>query len=151
VHLDGESFQPDVTWLLSQLERFLGSAEPTSAGKRRVRIPVSRRMLLPAVIAALVAVAITVALQRGGGGAKVESWTRIPDMPLALEAPAVAPYRDRLFVIGGVSAKQERGPLDTVQVYDPATSRWSIGPTLPVPLNHPPPSRPGIPSTSSAA
>jgi TIR domain/Kelch motif len=136
VHLDGESFQPDVTWLLSQLEKFLGSAEHVSAGKRLVRIPVSRRMLLSAVVAALVAVAITVALRRGGGGAKADSWTRIADMPLALEAPAVATYRDRLFVIGGVSAKQERGPLDTVQVYDPATNRWSIGPTLPVPLNH---------------
>ena len=93
------------------------------------------RLLLGAVVLAVVAAAVLTAGLLLTGPDE-DSWTQVEDMPQALEAAAVTTFRDRVFVIGGVNPAAGRGPLSTVQVFDPADGRWSIGPSLPVALNH---------------
>jgi N-acetylneuraminic acid mutarotase len=47
---------------------------------------------------------------------------------------AVADLGGRVYVIGGYPPG--RIPSDVVQVYDPATNNWTLGPATPVPLHH---------------
>jgi len=61
-------------------------------------------------------------------------WLALPDLPVALEGAAVAPFDGRVWVVGGISAAEGRPILDQVHVYDPGTRAWSTGPSLPVPL-----------------
>jgi hypothetical protein len=61
-------------------------------------------------------------------------WVELPDLPTALEGAGVMSYHGRVWVVGGVSPTEDRPLLSTVQVYDPETKRWSIGPKLPRPV-----------------
>jgi hypothetical protein len=104
--------------------------------QRRWHLPLRTAHIAAACVVALATIAVTVAVFRGGTPPRSESWKRIADMPQAVEAAAVTTFRDRLFVIGGVNPAPGRGPLSSVQVYDPTTGMWSLGPDLPVPLGH---------------
>lgn len=56
-------------------------------------------------------------------------WTAIPNPPFQRRAVAVAAFKDKLYVIGGM--KQMGGTTMEVGIYDPATKAWSEGPALP--------------------
>ncbi|MFY1689593.1 S8 family serine peptidase [Plantactinospora sp. WMMB782] len=60
-------------------------------------------------------------------------WTALPDMPTARSKPAVAALNDRIYVLGGWGAGD--APVDTVDVFDPATRTWTTlaGVTNPAP------------------
>ena len=57
------------------------------------------------------------------------TWTRVPDLALARSHPAVAALDGRIYAIGG------GGPgfasLDSVEVFDPTTGRWSASRPMP--------------------
>ena len=55
-------------------------------------------------------------------------WVPLAPMPTARQEVAVAELNGRVFVIGGFGAGSEAVP--TVEVFDPATGRWSAGPAL---------------------
>jgi N-acetylneuraminic acid mutarotase len=55
-------------------------------------------------------------------------------MPLARSEHAVAEFNGNVWVLGGYPPG--RLPSNVVQIFDPATSRWSLGPTLPQPIHH---------------
>lgn len=56
-------------------------------------------------------------------------WVSLPDMPVAVRAPAVAAGDDRLFVIGGTSGSQR---VDNLQIFEVSSSSWGEGAPLPV-------------------
>jgi len=66
----------------------------------------------------------------------IGAWKRLADLPVALEGAAVAAYRDRLWVAGGLLNDAKRTRLTSVHVYDPKTGKWSPGPALPRPISH---------------
>jgi N-acetylneuraminic acid mutarotase len=55
-------------------------------------------------------------------------------MPLARAEHAVAELNGKVWVLGGWPPGRLTSNL--VQIFDPATSRWSLGPSLPQPLHH---------------
>jgi hypothetical protein len=55
-------------------------------------------------------------------------------MPLARSERAVAELDGKVWVLGGYPPG--RLPSNLIQVYDPAASRWSLGPRLPQPIHH---------------
>jgi N-acetylneuraminic acid mutarotase len=56
---------------------------------------------------------------------------------MPLEAAAAASYRGKIFVVGGLSpTSSSRQLLSLVQVFDPSTARWTVGPSLPRGLSH---------------
>lgn len=55
-------------------------------------------------------------------------------LPLARTEVAGAALQGRVVVAGGLTA--DGGASDRVDVYDPATDRWEVGPALPVGLHH---------------
>lgn len=55
-------------------------------------------------------------------------WVSV-DQPFARRALAVAAVAGKVYVLGGLQAKG--GPTTQVDVFDPATGKWSIGPALP--------------------
>ena len=55
-------------------------------------------------------------------------------MPLARSEHAVAEFDGKIWVLGGYPPG--RLPSNLVQIYDPATGRWSLGPRLPQPMHH---------------
>ena len=56
------------------------------------------------------------------------TWTRLPDPPFLRRALALGRLDGKLYVIGGM--QQEGGPTTRVDVFDPATGKWSEGPSL---------------------
>jgi len=68
------------------------------------------------------------------GGLEVEGWRLGVAMPLARSEHAIAELNGRMWVMGGYPPG--RLPSDLVQIYDPATYRWSLGPRLPHPMHH---------------
>ena len=64
----------------------------------------------------------------------VDGWSMGHAMPLARSEHAVAELDGTVWVLGGYPPG--RLPSNLVQVYDPATSRWSLGPALPHPIHH---------------
>lgn len=60
--------------------------------------------------------------------AKEPKWTALPKPPFLRRALALAAFQDKLYVIGGM--QQKGGPITRVDVYDPATGKWSEGPAL---------------------
>lgn len=61
-------------------------------------------------------------------------WARKAELPAAHSEFAVAELAGRIYVIGGYAIGDvEAG---AVQVYDPASDRWTVGPALPVPAHH---------------
>ena len=57
------------------------------------------------------------------------AWTQLPDMPTCREGASAAVIAGKLLVIGG-AANDDRGPLRSVDVFDPQTSSWSPGPQM---------------------
>jgi N-acetylneuraminic acid mutarotase len=64
----------------------------------------------------------------------VEGWSMGHAMPLARAVHAVAELNGNIWVLGGYPPG--RLPSNLVQIHDPATSRWSLGPRLPQPIHH---------------
>jgi hypothetical protein len=72
----------------------------------------------------------------GSGAGGATAWVKIAGLPQPLEAGAVASFKGRVWVAGGVSPEEGRPFLTDVQVFDPRTRRWSDGPALPVGTSH---------------
>ncbi|HEX8622308.1 MAG TPA: kelch repeat-containing protein [Allosphingosinicella sp.] len=70
----------------------------------------------------------------GAATPEVDGWTVATAMPLARAENAVAELNGRIWVLGGWPPGRMTSNL--VQIYDPATGRWSLGPSLPRPLHH---------------
>jgi Hsp70 protein/Kelch motif len=70
------------------------------------------------------------------GGKPAGTWQRLPDLPVKLEGAAVAAYKGRLWVAGGILPDEARTKLTSVYIYDPGASTWSKGPDLPRPISH---------------
>src|SRR4028118_252464 len=68
-----------------------------------------------------------------------DGWSMGAAMPLARSEHAVAEFDGKIWVLGGYPPG--RLPSNLVQIYDPASGRWSLGPRLPQPL-HPPTAQP---------
>jgi N-acetylneuraminic acid mutarotase len=64
----------------------------------------------------------------------VDGWSMGHAMPLARSEHAVAELNGTIWVLGGYPPG--RLPSNLVQVYDPATLRWTLGPSLPHPIHH---------------
>jgi hypothetical protein len=60
------------------------------------------------------------------------SWTGLPAMRYARDAPQAAFIGGRLYITGGWGANGY--PVAALEAYDPATRRWSTGASIPVPL-----------------
>lgn len=59
-------------------------------------------------------------------------WTRVRDMPVALNHPAAVAHRGRLYVLGGYTANAAlAGESGAFLRYDPARNRWSRMPAMP--------------------
>lgn len=56
------------------------------------------------------------------------SWQPLPKPGIRRRALAVAEHEGQLYVIGGMD--HDSGPTPAVEIYDPATQRWSHGPSL---------------------
>src|SRR5687767_14068745 len=69
-----------------------------------------------------------------GATPEFDGWTLGAAMPLARSEHAVAELNGRIWVLGGYPPG--RLPSNLVQIYDSATSRWSLGPRLPQPIHH---------------
>ena len=69
-----------------------------------------------------------------GAFPEFDGWSMGHAMPLARSEHAVAQLGDQIWVLGGYPPG--RLPSNLVQIYDPATSRWSLGPRLPQPIHH---------------
>jgi hypothetical protein len=64
------------------------------------------------------------------------AWQRLPPLPVEVEGAAVASYKGKLWVVGGLSADEPRLKLDTVFTFDPGDRTWTRGPSLPFPVSH---------------
>jgi N-acetylneuraminic acid mutarotase len=62
------------------------------------------------------------------------TWTQLAPMLQPRSEMAIAELGGKIYVIGGYPPG--RIPSNVVQVYDPATNSWSLGPSTPVPLHH---------------
>lgn len=58
----------------------------------------------------------------------VPHWKTLPEPPFQRRALAVAAYQGKVYVIGGMQEKG--GPTTRVDIFDPAKSEWSQGPSL---------------------
>ena len=56
------------------------------------------------------------------------AWTRLPDPPFLRRALALGHLDGKLYVIGGMQKKG--GPTTRVDVFDPASGRWTQGPGM---------------------
>ena len=56
------------------------------------------------------------------------AWTRLPDPPFLRRALTLAHLDGKLFVIGGM--QQKGGPTTRVDVFDPASGKWSQAPGM---------------------
>lgn len=56
------------------------------------------------------------------------AWELLPEPPFQRRALAVAAHDGKIFAVGGMQA--EGGPSTRVDVFDPTTGKWSIGPSL---------------------
>jgi hypothetical protein len=55
-------------------------------------------------------------------------WQSLPEPPFQRRALAVAAHEGKIFAIGGM--QQEGDPTTRVDIFDPATGNWSVGPRL---------------------
>lgn len=102
-------------------------------------VPSPRRTGLPIALAlALVLLALFIARplreqlsSRLGGatGLPRMQWTRGAYLSTPRDDFGMAIVRDQLYVLGGMTGARGN-KLDTVEIYDPTTDRWSPGPTM---------------------
>jgi len=63
-----------------------------------------------------------------------DSWERLPDLPTQRNHLAMVAINGRIYVAGGRTGPGAGAPrVDVVEIYDPATRRWSRGASLPAP------------------
>jgi N-acetylneuraminic acid mutarotase len=89
----------------------------------------SRLSLLTSLLLALAAPAATAQTD----------WSRAADLPVAVQEIYPAVHQGRIYVAGGVSSElpAAQGHVSAaVQVFDPVSGRWSLGPVLPQPRHH---------------
>lgn len=60
--------------------------------------------------------------------AKSPKWEAVPAPPFQRRALALAAYQGKLYVMGGM--RRKGGPTTRVDIYDPATNKWTQGPKL---------------------
>ena len=60
--------------------------------------------------------------------AKTPTWTALPAPPFQRRALSVAAHQGKVYAIGGMP--QRGGPTTRVDVFDPATDKWSQGPSI---------------------
>jgi len=62
---------------------------------------------------------------------KTESWSKGAPTPTPRQAMGAALGADgRIYVVGGTKSYSDPDPLDTVEIYDPASDTWEKGPPL---------------------
>ncbi len=98
-----------------------------------------------AAVAVLLVVGVAWALTRGtdDGGQQpgdtpagtTVAWQRLADLPVPVDSAAVAAYKGRIWVAGGLTNNGDT-KLTSTYVYDPATDKWADGPKLPRPISH---------------
>jgi hypothetical protein len=93
-------------------------------------------LLVAGLIGVVVGVLGTLAVPRVVGVFAGPEWSRLADLPVAVDAAGVAAFDGRLWVVGGVSPEEGRPLLDDVNAYDPGSGRWSPGPSLPTPTGY---------------
>jgi N-acetylneuraminic acid mutarotase len=69
-----------------------------------------------------------------GAFPEFDGWSMGHAMALARSEHGVAELDGKIWVLGGYPPG--RLPSNLVQIYDPAASRWSLGPRLPQPIHH---------------
>jgi N-acetylneuraminic acid mutarotase len=62
------------------------------------------------------------------------SWQRLASLPSQRTEVAAAVADGKVYLLGGYHA--DGATVSTVEVYDPAAGRWSLGPDLPLAANH---------------
>lgn len=68
-----------------------------------------------------------------------QEWQAQPEMPQAVQEIYPAVHKGRIYVAGGLSdniALEQQQMTAIVQIFDPATQSWSLGPALPEPRHH---------------
>jgi N-acetylneuraminic acid mutarotase len=61
-----------------------------------------------------------------------DAWTRLPDLPTQRNHLAVAAINGKVYVAGGRFEAGNTAPMtDILEIYDPATNRWSQGARMP--------------------
>lgn len=68
------------------------------------------------------------------GAPAAAGWTAVGDAPFARLEMATAVHDGRFWLAGGLTP--EGGVVDALSIFDPATGRWSEGPTLPEAVHH---------------
>lgn len=68
------------------------------------------------------------------GEAAPDSWTELPDAPLARLEMATTAHDGRIWAAGGLSPLGEA--VSEVEIFDPASGEWSSGPALPTGIHH---------------
>ena len=64
-------------------------------------------------------------------------WRTLNDSPIARQQAASAVDEGRIWIIGGLTGKEEAANATTsVEAYDPAIDTWTTEPKLPLPLHH---------------
>lgn len=58
-------------------------------------------------------------------GAQTGVWTRKADMPTARYGLSTSVADGKIYAIGGVTDSDESSYVSTVEMYDPATDRWT--------------------------
>src|SRR5688572_9482163 len=69
-----------------------------------------------------------------GAFPEFDGWSMGTAMPLPRSEHAVVEMGGKVWVLGGYPPG--RLPSNLVQVYDAATGRWALGPSLPQPIHH---------------
>lgn len=68
-----------------------------------------------------------------------KQWRTLAAMPQAVQEIYPAVYQGKIYVAGGLSDDlplSEQQMTDLVQIYDPATNSWALGPALPEARHH---------------
>lgn len=70
-------------------------------------------------------------------GVQNSTWNLGEDMHTNRTEITTAMLNDKIFVIGGADYRED-GAIDTVEIYDPNSNEWTVGPSLPYELDHAP-------------
>lgn len=70
---------------------------------------------------------------------KALDWQALPAMPQAVQEIYPAVHKGRIYIAGGLSddiAQAQQQMTALVQIFDPASQSWALGPALPEPRHH---------------